>query len=229
MATEALAAYLALRQTHPHWFSTPVGGVEIISDPSEIRAAEAEMAARYAKRGWPKEWTEVGVRYADPYLMVLRDAVVFPDGGIGIHHRCVRMQEEPAGAAVLPLLGDKILLLRHFRHPTRQFHWEAPRGAIELGRSIEETVRAELSEEIEGVVADVTPMGLLHGASGFMRLSVVLCAARIEGFGAPALGEGIVDAKLFSVAEVENMIRRSDITDSFTLAAFLHARLRGMI
>jgi ADP-ribose pyrophosphatase len=222
-------SYLALMAQHPEWFGTPSGGVHIVTDPSGISAVEAEVGARYAARGMPATWAEVGIQYRDPYLMVLRDAVVFLDGSVGVHHRAVRLGPEASGVTILPLLGRQILLLRHFRHPTRQWHWEFPRGAIDAGFTAEGAVRAELMEEAQAIVSEILPLGRMYGATGFMGLAVLLYAARIDKAGTPALGEGISDVRLVDVEEMEQMIAASEITDGFTLGAFLHARLRGLV
>jgi ADP-ribose pyrophosphatase len=171
----------------------------------------------------------VGVRYQDPHLVVLRDAVIFPDQSPGIHHRVVRWRANPAGVAVLAILEGRILLLRHFRHPTRQWHWEVPRGSIEPGRTIRETVIAELREEAQAEASDIVELGLLHGASGLMAACVVLYAARLDSIGAPAVNEGITETRLVTSQEFETMLRNSEITDSFSVACYLHARLRRLL
>ncbi|MDZ4762322.1 MAG: NUDIX hydrolase [Alphaproteobacteria bacterium] len=226
---DRLAAYFAIAASHPHWFRVPAEGFRIVLDPDHIRAIEAETGNHYVARGQPSEWAEVGVQYQDPYLIVLRDAVVFPDGSEGIHHRTMRLEGEPSGVAVLPLMEDRIVLVRHYRHPTRISSWEIPRGGVERGASLEETVRAELQEEIGGVAIGVTELGLMYGASGFMGLGVRLYVARLSAVGAPAIGEGISRVDRFSLEDVDGMVLRGDITDSFTLGALLHARLRRLI
>ena len=221
--------YLALGETNPDWFANPTGGVQIVRDPGQIERIERELGDRYRQRGLPAEWSEIGVRYQDPYIRLLRDAVIFPDGSAGIHHRVVRWRPNPAGVAVLATLEKRILLLRHFRHPTRQWHWEVPRGSIEPGRTTEEAVVAELREEAQAEVSDVIELGMLHGATGLMAASVVLFAARLTCIGAPALDEGITETRLVTSLEFEDMLRNSEITDGFSVACYLHARLRSLL
>lgn len=223
------ARYLAYVADYPQWFAGAADGLVIATDTQAIARIEDEMARRYAAVGHAPEWAQVGVRYQDPYLMVLVDAVTFPDGGVGVHHRVVRPAGDTSGVAILPVLDGKIVLIRHFRHPLRRWCWEIPRGAIERGASAEDTVRVELAEEIEGRVAEVEPLGEMYGATGFMGLAVKLYLARLTAYGAPALGEGVAEVRLVGVEECEAMIRRSEIVDSFTLGAFLHARLKGRL
>jgi ADP-ribose pyrophosphatase len=226
---DRLEGYLAFARRYAQCFETPVGGASIVLDPEEIVRIERLVGDRYAAQGRPREWAEVGVRYEDPYLTVVRDAVVFPDGSPGIHHRAMRPDRDPSGVVTLPILDGDVVLIRHFRHPVRAWCWEAPRGAIEPGQSPEAAVAAELAEEMEAAARELVPLGRMHGASGFMGIAVLLYLVRIEGFGAPALGEGIAEARRFNVGEIEDLVRAGEITDSFTLGCFLHARLRGLL
>lgn len=225
-----LAEYLALVAPHPDWFRTPEGGVEILLDPAEILAAEREMAVRYTTRGLPADWALAGIHYRDPYLMLVRDAVRFPGGECGIHHRILRGSGDPSGVAVLPVLPDgRILLLRHFRHATRRWHWEVPRGGIEPGADADRTAYAEMAEEIGATVTRLVPLGAAHGSTGLLGLSVRLYLADIGEPGEPALNEGITGLLAVTVPELEAMVLRGEITDGFTLACLMHARLRRLL
>lgn len=227
---ERLALYRNFATAFPERFAgRKEGGVEIISDLAGIEAAENAMGDDYHRRGMPRKWAEIGLLYEDPYLLLLRDAVRFPDGRIGVHHRVLRRTPDPSGTAVLPLLGDRIVLARHFRHPLRSWVWEAPRGAVDPGEAQEDTARRELEEEISAKVLDVAYLGRMHGATGLMGMSVSLFIARLETLGETALAEGIDGYRLVSVGEFEDMVRASEITDSFTLGCFLHARLKGLV
>jgi len=120
-----IAAYLALLAAASQWTQSPPGGIKLPLDPAEIRAAERATTLRYVASGLPAEWAEAGIHYRD---LPARDAVRFPGGERGIHHPILRGTSDPFGVAVLPRLPDgRILLLRHSRHATRRFHWEAPR------------------------------------------------------------------------------------------------------
>lgn len=224
-----LSPYLALMAERPAWFQGAADGVVIATAPDDIARIETETAARYEAAGRPAAWAEVGVRYQDPYLMLLVDAVTFPDGGVGVHHRVVRLAGDDSGVAVLPVLGGRIVLIRHFRHPLRRWTWEVPRGAIEPGLAPEEAVRTELMEEIEGQATAIQPLGAMYGATAFMGLRVLLYIAQLAAVGRPALGEGVGEVRAVSVAEFEAMVREGEIVDSFTLGAFLHARLKGLL
>lgn len=223
-----LQTYLSFVQAHSEEFSSPPGGIRIALKEDEIIEIEGVVGNRYARKGWPAEWAEVGILYRDPYLVLIRDAVIFPGGRVAIHHR-VSYGGNPSGAAVIPLLGDRIVLVRQFRHPSRSWHWEIPRGGVEVGQSPEQAAFSELSEEIGAEICGLVPLGLLHGSNSLISTPVALFLGRIEKFGAPQREEGIVSVSAFNVSEVEGMLLSGKITDSFTHGAFLHARLRGLI
>src|SRR5260221_1329669 len=221
--------YRALLAARPALALNPAGGITIVSDPGETTRIEAVMADRFAAEGLPREWARAGIFYEDPYIILLRDAVIFPDGKPGLYHRVIARHDEPTGVAVLARYDGKIVLLRHFRHPSRAWHLEIPRGAVGAGEDPGHVAHLEISEEIGGTIRSLQRLGLLHGASALMRHSVVLVYAELESIGTPALGEGIAEILLVSPAEFERMIAESAITDAFTVAAAYHARLRGLL
>ena len=52
-----------------------------------------------------------------------------------------------AGVDILPVLGDKILLLRVYRHPIEREFWEVPRGFIDDHETAAQAALRELTEE----------------------------------------------------------------------------------
>lgn len=226
---DRISAYLALIESQPHWFVNHPGGVDVVTDPKRLREIETTMGACYRVRGYPAAWAEVGIHYQDPYIIILRDAVVFPDGSPGIHHRALRLGADPSGVAILPVHRGRVVLCRHFRHPLRGWSWEVPRGAIDGSDGADTAARKELAEEIGADIVTVTRLGRLHGTTGLMGITVLLYFATLAAVGKPAAGEGIVEVKSVSVGELEEMIRSSEITDAFSIGCFTHARLRGLI
>jgi ADP-ribose pyrophosphatase len=187
------------------------------------------MADKFSGQGFPREWARAGVFYEDPYIILLRDAVIFPDGKPGLYHRVIARNDEPTGVAILARYRDKFVLLRHFRHPSRNWHWEIPRGAVGDGEEPAQMAQIEISEEVGGTVSSMQRLGLIYGASALMRHAVVLIYAELEGIGSPAIGEGIAEIRLVAADELEGMIVDGSITDAFTVAAAYHARLRGLL
>ena len=221
------AEYLKLSRLRPDLFASPPGGVEVILDPAQISQVEEEIGAKLEARGLPREQAEVGILVSDPWFMVIRDAVRFPDGSRRTHARVVNHLGH--GAAVLPVLDGRIVLVRHFRHAIRGWSIEVPRGGLEPGRTPEETARTEIEEEIEGRVRSLVRLGFLHGANNTFSGGGHLFLARLEAIGAGQLSEGIDTVLQITVDQFEQRVLSGEIVDAFTVAAFAHARLRGFL
>jgi len=222
--------YHALMVARPDLFVNPSpDGILILLDSPSIAAAEKAVLPRVQKRGYGAEAARVGVVYADPYLTILRDAVRFPDGALGTYIRLIR---EPGGVqsvAMLPVWNDKILLLRHFRHASRDWRLEIPRGFGEDGQSSEENARRELMEEINATPRELIALGSLEADSGLSGDVTDLFLAFLDGYGAGEAAEAISDVLPVSIEELERLIADGRIIDGYTIAAFARARLRGLV
>ncbi|MFF7953635.1 NUDIX hydrolase [Streptomyces griseorubiginosus] len=197
------SAYAHLRDTHPAWFVTPPGEGTI----SIMR--------------WPM--TEGQVIYRDQWWMLLQDPVVFPDGQHGRYLRMLAPQPEP-GVAVLPLLGNDVVLIEHFRHATRAWHWEIPRGGGTAGLADKDNAAKEVKEELGAEPRELIELGALHPDTGILAPAVRLYAARIDEVGKVERGEGIRRARALPFTEAERMAGSGLITDAFTIAALFRAR-----
>ncbi|MFJ6798260.1 NUDIX hydrolase [Streptomyces sp. NPDC091268] len=206
--TNGLERYALLREQRPELFRNEPGGIEILDDPVAVAAAG-------------------GVVYQDRYLTLVRDPVRFPDGREGTYIRSVGTTVE-AGCVVVPLLGGEVVLIEHFRHATRSWHWELPRGFGTGGLTDRANAAKEIAEEIGAAVSELVPLGVLHPDTGMVGDRVLLFAARIDAVGALATGEGIRSALTVPFAEAEAMVADGRITDAFTMAALLRARLAGL-
>jgi ADP-ribose pyrophosphatase len=208
---DASAAYEQLRRTRPRLFDNPPGA------PIEILAA------------FPGEDGPYGVLYRDPYITLLRDPVRLFGERVGGYHRILPSAGE-GGAAILPVHDGRIILVRHFRHSTRRWHWEIPRGFSDPGEPLEDTARRELEEELKVTATELRPIGTIHVDTGLSASGSGLFWAATAT--PPNLGEaddeGIERAAMVTPAEYDAMQEQGEITDSFTMAAVLNARLRGL-
>jgi ADP-ribose pyrophosphatase len=225
-----LADYLAFAKSHPALFANPSeGGVTILLDEDEIRQAEAQMAHWLESKGMPAEWARVGIAYQDQYLLILRDAVRFPGGFLGTYIRLVGEEDDPPGVIVLPLYQGQVLLIRHFRHATRTWHIEIPRGFGKKGLSSEENARREVEEEIGATISRLHSLGPMYPDAAASTECDVLFFAEIASYGKVEVEEAISELLPTSVSEFERMIRENVITDGFTLAAFARAKAKGLL
>lgn len=206
-----ITAYRALREQRPHLFDNPPG------TPVEILSTCPEDSGPY------------GVLYQDPYITLLRDPVRFRAGRVGGYHRIIPTAGE-GGAAILPVHDRRAVLIRHFRHTTRQWHWEIPRGFSDPGESLEATARRELQEELKVAPTEIRLIGHIHIDTGLSAAGTGLFWASIASL--PDLDgtdeEGIDHAVPLTAAELDAMQEEGQITDSFTMGALFNARLRGL-
>ncbi|MEU2548456.1 NUDIX hydrolase [Streptomyces roseolus] len=209
MSGERVRRYERLREERPELFRNDPGGIEILTDPAAVEAAG-------------------GVVYQDRYLLLVRDPVRFPDGRPGAYLRALAPVAEP-GCVVLPLLDGGVVLIEHYRHATRSWHWEVPRGFGTAGLSGAENAAKELGEEIGARVRELVPLGEVHPDTGLLGDRALLFAAYVDGVGRLAGGEGIRAARTVPFAEAEAMVADGRITDGFTLAVLTRARLAGLV
>jgi len=231
-----LAAYDALRESRPDMFVNPPGAAyEILLDRADQNRAYESMAQRLTARGLPAHYADIGVVHDDLYLTLVRDAVRFRTGDLGTYIRVVP-RGDADGAAVLPVLADgRIVLLRQFRHASRTWHWEIPRGFGDPGERGAETARRELFEELGVPVSELVHLGPLHSDSGLVAGTDQLYLARLAGTGIasdPGPGphaEGIDAYRAVSPAELRDLLADRRVTDAYTLAAYALATARGLL
>lgn len=221
--------YEQLRKEWPALFDNPPDfPYQILSKRSQVRAAEKQQGKRLATKHLPRLWRRTGVAYEDSYMIVLRDAVRFPNGDLGTYVR-IMPASGSAGAAVLPLLDGKIVLLCHSRHATRRDHLEIPRGFGEPGVSALDTALRELREEIGAEAESAESLGEFHSNNGIATDCVELFIATIKKLGQPQTSEGIRKIDAYTPREVAELIGQGEITDSFTIGAFTRAWLTGRL
>jgi len=197
----ALARYEMLREQHPGMFGQ---GPMPIMDPTTSRHA--------------------GVAYLDPWIMLIVDAVVMPDGRAGDYTRIRYAAPRGAGVAILPITSHGVVLLRQWRHATQSWHLEIPRGFGEPDVATMDQAIAELHEET-GLVGDVVPLGSMNPDTGILSFDVDLFAAVVHPGQTPKAENALSTIVELDVATFERSIADGTITDSFTMAAWLRWRL----
>lgn len=226
-----MISYFELIKNKPELFDNQNAMIKIITDKERIQSWEQEQKSKLSFEGKPEKWGKIGIVYDDPYIMILRDLVQFPTGKVGSYFRLINTADllGGRGVAIIPIIKEKIVLLRQFRHPTRSWHWEIPRGFGEPNLSPEENVIKEIDEEIEGEISRLIYLGTYHCNTGVEGVLTNLYFAKLKKVGKPNQDEGIKYFQQFSKSEVENMIINSQITDGFTIAAFTRILLKSFI
>jgi ADP-ribose pyrophosphatase len=225
----ALSDYYAIVGARPELFRNPPNaGFTILLDEAEIREAQEQAAQRLKPYGGSPDWATVGVAYRDQYLLILRDAVRFPDGSLGTYIRAVTPYPNHPGVVILPVCQGQVVLITHFRHATRTWHLEIPRGFGDSG-SAAENARRELAEEIAATASHLTDLGFLYSDTGVSDSRVALFHAEIPSYGEPDRMEAITDIRAVPLAEFESMIATGEVDDAYALAAYARAKARQLL
>jgi ADP-ribose pyrophosphatase len=226
-----MITYDELINNHLNLFGNENALLNIVLDQKIISEWEAKKEAELKQKGLPLEWAKIGVILDDPYNIIVRDLVQFPDGDMRGYGRSIATASLRGGkgVVVLPEYEGKIMLLYQYRHPTRQWHYEVPRGYGEPNTPSDVNARKEIEEETGGIASELVSLGEFYNNTGYEAASVALFYAKLSSIGTPDVNEGIESFVWLSLKELEEWIADEKITDGFTIAAYTKAKLKGLI
>jgi ADP-ribose pyrophosphatase len=214
----------------PQWAqqqgSTVRGEIEVLG------AKDNSWSMNYVHSPDPKE---CGFLYEDEYIAVVRDRVRFGTGQEGTY---LRIFEQPTlkgsqgGVVVLPSYEGKFWLVRLYRHATREWELELPRGFCEPTLSPEENARRETKEELGVEPVLVSLLGQIAPNTGL--LASFVSAWRAELPSAPfsteqSRKEGIAAHVPMTAHGMRQAIRSGEIHDGFTLSTIAMADALGIL
>jgi ADP-ribose pyrophosphatase len=158
--------------------------------------------------------------YEGKVFGVRRDDVVEPTG-----LRATReVITHPGSVVVLPVLSDgRIVLIRQYRHATRQFLWELVAGRIDGGENPRRAAARELIEETGYRAKRFRIFLEVFPTPGFLeeRMYILLAEGVTPGEAHPEEDEKIT-AKAFTKKELETMIGRGRLHDAKSIAGILY-------
>ena len=158
--------------------------------------------------------------YEGKVFGIRRDVIVEP-GGMQVTREVVT---HPGSVVILPLLPDgRILMIRQYRHATRQFLWELVAGRIEQGEHPRKAAARELIEETGYRARRLTVFLDIFPSPGFLgeRMYILLAEGLTRGEAHPEADEQIT-AKAYRPEELQEMIRRGKLRDAKSVAGLLY-------
>ncbi|MGO4370669.1 NUDIX hydrolase [Paenibacillus sp. MCAF20] len=200
-----ITRYLECRNTYPLFFRQNEN-LKIIVDESEL--------LQYAMQ----KKCKLGVLFENDYLLFVVDLIEKLDGSRYTYSRIIN-RNAYNGVVIIPVLNNKIVFLKQFRHGTREFEIELPRGFSEKSKTIEENAESEIFEELGVMPRKIAYLGNVVNDSGLSGGLVHVFVCSIEEIAQLAVDEGINDTYQYTIEEVEEFIHANIIRDCFSLSA----------
>jgi len=222
------------------------GEIELVLDPKRAARIEQTLKERWKANGVAQanlnKRAQSGVLMEDQYFILLKDPVIFPNGADGLYSRLIHasMLQGTIGAAALPITPEgKIVLNLNYRHATRGWEFELPRGFARDGEAPLQTVIRELKEETGLVSEPPVLLGKVAPDTGILASvpHVYLCrtthAEKAER-GCEAIKKCVAFtpdeiAKGLIAGYLEHEGEKIPLRDGFLAYALLQAHLQGAI
>jgi ADP-ribose pyrophosphatase len=177
---------------------------------------------------------KTGILIEDKLHFVVRDAVKFPSGEVRTAMRVIgrSMFDGPSGVIALASRDGKIFLREMFRHGTRRWELETPRGQREKGYTSKEAAIKEIDEELGFKVDRIEQIGEACGDTALLGSTLPVFWAELAPGPPrdhPESSEAFGKILELSVPELKERIAGGEIRDAYTLSAVLFAQLAGKI
>lgn len=159
------------------------------------------------------------LKYKNDLFSVTQDHVVDPDG-FEIHRAVV----QHGGSAVMMAVDarKRILLVRQYRVPARDYMWELPAGRLDKGETPLQAARRELIEETGYRAKHWKKLVMFYPSPGFVaeKMTIFLATGLTAGRATPMEDERI-EARWFTAKEIEQAIKKEKIVDGKTMLGYL--------
>lgn len=209
--------YVELLREHPELIGScnnhKEGAYEIETKPEEIAEIRQKTYTRVYEKtrshALAAAFSQIGEVFKGPFgWTVVRDPVISPAGH---KHTYQRFLQTTPGAVMMPIVVDKdgnekIVLVLIFRHATRTFEFELPRGGAQPGETLEATAIRETREETGYVIEKATYLGRVTVDTGVMSASPLIFKGDVVDLLAPKQEktEAIKEIFLFSREELNH-------------------------
>lgn len=194
------------------------GEIEIVRDREKIKEIESMQMQRLKKKGLSdadaESAAQVGIIAKDMYWIFVRDAVIFPTGAYGTYNRMVwvsSLDDGIPGVVVMPILPDgKIVLNLNFRHATRSWELELPRGFKNKNETMEEAAVRELEEETGMQIDHYHFLGAVSPDSGALSAIAPVFAGTVtkKGLSNQEDSEAILRLEAFTPATIKEALAK---------------------
>ncbi len=162
-------------------------------------------------------------------MTVREDDIRRADGSAGIYG----VIDKPTYALIIPMDGDRFLLVDQFRYPVGKRCWEFPQGTAPDLAEVEpaELAARELREETGLRAGRMIELAIVHCAPGMVNQfgRIFLALDLVEGEPEREHEEQDMETAWFHREELEKMILAGEFSDAQSLAAYTHLMLSGRL
>jgi ADP-ribose pyrophosphatase len=177
----------------------------------------------------PGRWKTLSSRliYENPWTKVREDIAAMPNGKTTIYG----VIECTDCVGVLPFLDDDhVVMVRQYRYVFGENHrWEMPTGGVKPGESLEDAARREMREEVGYDAQELRLVSTYFTSKSIMHeIGHLFIGRGLTKVQAVPDETEFLEVAILPFGRVLQMVIESEIRDSMTVIAVLHAaRLRG--
>jgi ADP-ribose pyrophosphatase len=172
----------------------------------------------------PKVWKTLSSRpiYKNPWTSVREDIAEMPNGKTTIYG----VIECGECVGILPFLDDKrVVMVRQYRYVFDENNrWEMPTGGVKASETLLEAAHRELQEEIGYDASHLEQINTYYTSKSVMHEIAHLYIGRnLTQIQAIPDETEFLEIETFPFDQVLQMVLKSEIRDSMTILAVLHA------
>ncbi|MFA5365061.1 MAG: NUDIX hydrolase [Candidatus Bathyarchaeia archaeon] len=164
-----------------------------------------------------KKWKQLNSEpcYASRFVSVFNDTVMLPTGK-QIMYTTLKLQDY---VSVLPVVGNKIVMINILRYPRNSISLEIPSGHIEEGETPQDSAMRELAEETGYTAGQLEYVGSFHPVSRSTQTAHLFFATDLKA-GKQNLEENEqITVKIVDIAKIPELLANGDVTHAPTVLA----------
>lgn len=168
-------------------------------------------------------WKKIESRkVADSTFFTLEeDDVELPDGKI----KTYTMLDIPDFAGVLPVIDDKLVMIRNYRYPIDEMVLELPAGLIDEDETPLETAERELEEETGYILKNAEKLCEYHPIASLNTQTAHLFVGDAEKGGEISRDKGEdMEVKIIPIKEIYEKLEERELSHPHTMIALFYAK-----